>query len=120
MLAAPREKPTQQRRPSMVKKKKKKKVIWRKIKGRGRQERRGRTCQDSGYREGGVYRNVRRVSCWGHSWRGRLFLFCVTVSVCVQSANILVNRQRTLSPWFSSLTAHMGYKIYHLEINSKT
>ena len=101
-------------------KKKKKKVIWRKIKGRGRQERTGRTCQDSGYREGGVYRNVRRVSCWGHSWRGRLFLFRVSVSVCVQSANILVNRQRTLSPWFSSLTAHMGYKIYHLEINSKT
>ena len=77
-------------------KKKKKKVIWRKIKGRGRQERRGRTCQDSGYREGGVHRSVRRVSCWGHSWRERLFLFHVSVSVCVQSANILVNSEHSL------------------------
>ena len=43
-----------------------------------------------------MHRSVRRVSCWGHSWRERLFLFHVSVSVCVQSANILVNSEHSL------------------------
>ena len=76
--------------------KKKKESDLEKDQGTGEAREKGQDLPRQRYREGGVHRSVRRVSCWGHSWRERLFLFHVSVSVCVQSANILVNSEHSL------------------------
>ena len=104
--------------PSTVKKRKKESDLE-KDQGTGEAREKGQDLPGPRVQGGWSARKCEEGFLLGTQLEKRLFLFRVCVFVCVQSASILVNRQRTLSPWFSSPTARTGYKIYHLEI-SKT